>query len=315
MNTTQLLARAQTRLVPGRHGTRTPATDGDGAAPAGGHGRAARTAIAAALVVVGVVIGSILAVALRDEPAPTAPDDSAQIAELRDRIDTLTEARDAANANAAELDAQIATLEQRIADLRAAGDADQAELDRLTQSIATLTSERDAARATVTDLQQQVADAEDAAAQAAADLAALRARFPLGVGGLLGVDEMTGTYRASVAQVYCSTTTACRAPALRDASIVRTQQGFLRLRLPGFVETDLARAGDAFHAVVDTTTAAGSCGTARPARVTVTVAGDEYRVGSNGSIELTTLQAVATVDAPATTGCPATLAVFEIGLA
>lgn len=313
MNATHLLARASARPK-SDDATRAPSEPGAPASPDDPERPTPLVRLLVVLLVAVTVLGGV-GTAAGFMRSPGGPDLRNEVRMLEGVAERLMLERDEARGTIDTLDAQIASLRERVAELQADGDADTAELARLEQAVTTATAQRDAALIDVAGLESELATAQEAARQALADRDEVLARFPLRIDGSLDVGELTGGYRAAVSQAYCSTGTTCRAPAIGAVTISTTAEGYLRLRMSGLLETNLFRVGDALHAVVDTTATAASCGTARPARVAVTIAAGSYRIGSNGAVDVASLQAVVTVDAPATSGCAASLAVFGATLA
>lgn len=317
MNTTQLLARATTRPKPS---PRRPPVD---RTPGGAHGDDDSTSSLVRLLVVLLVavtvlggVGTAAGFMRSGSDADAAALDAAQaeISELQAEITRVRADRDDAAASIAALDERLAALQQRADQLEADGDADADELARLAAEITTVTEQRDQTIADAAALESALAAAQESARAAIADRDAVLARFPVRFDGALAVGEVTGRYRTTVAQAFCSTSGACRAPAAGEARLTATKEGYLRLNLPGVIDTGLFRVGDALHGMADVTTTAASCGTARPARVSVTVVAAGWRVDASGAATPTALQAVVTIDAPASTGCAASLAVFDMTL-
>jgi uncharacterized coiled-coil protein SlyX len=260
-------------------------------------------AVVAVIGIVGTVIGF-------------ARDADAQ--ELQRRIDTLVvgrdelaAARDGALGEIQALDAQLAELRQRAEDLTRDGATQADQLTELRGVITETEQLRDTALAQVIQLEGALTEANASAERARADLAAIRNRFPVRTGDLADAD-MAGSYRAQLAPAWCSTGGTCgRAPAISEMVIRRTNEGYLRLQIPGLVDAGLFRAGGALHAVADTSTTVASCdGKARTARVSVTVAPGEHTVAADGSVTVRSLSAVVTVDAPASAACSAAIAVY-----
>lgn len=236
-------------------------------------------------------------------------------AERRATIEQLTDERDAALASADTLEAELGSLRSRAA--RLDGDLAQRsqQLADLERQMADTIEALDAANASVAQLQLDLVAARAEAGQAIADRDAVLERFPVSAGGDLGDRDIAGDYTVELSSTYCSTSGACRLPRVDRLTIATTREGYLKLRLPGLVDAGLLRAGSALHAVTDTSTTVSACdGAARPARIAVTVFPATELVDADGDRRIASLGAAITVDAPATSTCPATLAVYAAEL-
>lgn len=306
---------------------------------------AAARAVVVVLVVAVVLgaIGTVIGVASRD--------DGSTVRELRDDVAALTVERDRAADTVRDLDAQLVTLRQRLADAEAANDSLGRDVDALGTQIDALTDLRAEALATVDDVTAQLdealvtiddlttqrdkalADTRAALATAderAAELVTVRERvtalvakrdalaalFPMKFDVSLGDVAVVGTYDVTTSQVFCAGLSTCgKARLLDDLKITKTSDGFLRAAIPGFVEGGLFRADGALHLVADSTTAVPACdGKARTARIVMTAFPGSYQIAEDGTRKIVGLDGVITVEADAVGTCPAVLAFYAAGL-
>lgn len=248
--------------------------------------------------------------------------DGAADRRLEERVATLTVERDDALGDVAELDAELAALRTELAAAQAGGDELSARVAELESELAAAAQERVAALATVTeltaqrdealaevadltgdvvDLTDEVADVRASLAAAIAERDALVAATPSEFDvSLVGVD-VDGSYRAKVTDVYGTS------PKFTGLTITETTQGWLRASIPGFAEGGLSMVDGVLHMVTGSTTVLPKCdGVARSAHVAMTIYPSGYEVGTDGAT-VSGLNAVVTVDAPATGSCPAVL--------
>jgi hypothetical protein len=252
-----------------------------------------RAKVLVALLIVATVVATVgAAIGL------TSRDDGSTERLLRGRVASLTVERDNALGDVEEIDGELATLRQQLREALA-------DNDNLTDSAVEL-------EARIASLEAELATVQQRVTAVIAERDALADRFPMTFDASLG-NAVVGDYDVSVSEMYCAGFTSCRkAPALDDLTIRKTPEGFLRLKVPGFVEGGLFRADGALHTVVDTNTAIPACaGTPRTARVAMTVVPGVYEIGDDGVLDVVNLRAVITVEAAATGNCPAGLAFYS----
>lgn len=236
--------------------------------------------------------------------------------QLRARIDAVTAERDDALGDVAALDAELASLRDQLEQAQAGNDALTDDIAQLEARIATVTEERAAALATVVELtaarDEALADADDLAAELVTvreRLAAVIAErddlakaFPIEFDVAIDNAAVIGKYKVKVSKVFGD------APKIAELTISKTPEGYLRVVVPGFVEGGLFAADGALHLVAGSTTAVPACaGIARRADVVMTLYPGAYEVEASGAATAG-LNAVITVDAPASATCPAALA-------
>lgn len=313
-----------------RHGAQTPTMPGiDPAAPHSG-GRTSQPGpwppgarVIVAVLVLATVISTIAAV------LGFSRDDDAEQAALRERIAELTEARADALDRVADLDTELATLQDQLDAAIAGGDTLSDRVVALEGDIAELTSLRADALERVEELTATVAgqaadlddlgerieltiaereDLRERLALAIAERDELADRFPFGFDvSLVGID-MAGTYKVKVTDVVGTT------PKFTELTITRTKEGWLTVKAPGLADGGFTMVDGVLQMVAGSSTAAGSChGVARQATVVMTLVPSGYQVGTNGA-RPTGFDAVVSTIAPATGSCGAFVSIADATL-
>ena len=308
-----------------------PGGDAPGPWPPG-----ARAAVA--IMTVAFVLMSIVA-------AIAISTDGSSSSELDDRIATLTAERDAALADVAAADGELATVRQELADgVAARGDLEQrlaaaiAERDQaaadveatsativdLERTVRGLEGEAESFTATIDELEGR-AEMLDAALRTAngrlaavtVERDALAGRFPIEIDATLDEGRLIGDHDVVLKQVFCAGAATCGTlPGVDELTISRTDAGNLRLAVPGIVEGGLFRADGALHLVADSSSVFPACaGAARQANVTITLFAAGYTIGSSGSVGMDGVNAIVTFEAPPVGDCPAALAFYTARLA
>ena len=271
----------------------------------------------------------------------------AQTTELQATIDTLTTERDGLAAQVTGFDATIDTLTTERDDLAAQIAAQDATIDTLTAeldgiatqvvwldativtrtgqrdelaarvteldaTIDTLTTERDGLVVDVVDLESDLAAQTQLTVTAVAERNALATLFPITFDASLEGVDLVGTYDVELTKAYCDGLTTCATvPSVDELTIRETPEGYLELVIDDFVTAGMFRVDGALYAIADSTTAVSACaGTARVARVAVTVYAHGMTLADDGTQQVTDLGASLTVQAPATASCPAGLAFY-----
>jgi hypothetical protein len=235
--------------------------------------RRARIAVAALSV---VAVAGVLGTTLQ-----AVGDDGTD--ELDAQIVQLTEQRDAlADANATlETDLTGATVRLAAVDLEMT--AVEAELEAAESRISTLSGDviemriaNDSLAADLAATEIALADQVAATEATLAERDALAALFPLTVDTTLRGQDLVGTYDVEWLPAYNSGLADIALPTVRQLTISRTGEGWLRVDIPGVVRAELMRTDGALFTMVDSTTAVPAVnGVQRVARVAITVyAGD-----------------------------------------
>jgi len=299
---------------------------------------------AGAKVIVAILIAATVLGLIGSAIGLASGRDGANERQLRSSVASLTSERDDAVGQLADLDVELTSLQQRLQatqdDLDAQGDrngvlADRisalegqiatvtderaAALDRavgLESRIGDLTGERDAALGSVDQLTASLATVQTRLAAVTAERDALAKLFPVTLDRPLADVITPGKYGVKASEIYCAGLTSCgKAPVFADLTISKTTQGYLRLAAPQLAEGGLFRAAGALHLATGSKTAVPSCsGVARTATVAMTIFPGSYTVDAKGAATIAGLNAVATVEAPATGTCPAVLAFYSMTL-
>ena len=216
--------------------------------------------------------------------------------ELNDEVATLEQERDEARSAADELDDELATamadnseltdrveeLNGAVAELEREAELQAGDLTAASEQVTTLTAERDA----------------------------LAEQFPIRFDTSLADVDLVGDHELDLNEVLCQGLTSCgMLPSIDEITVSRTAEGWLRLTIPDYAEGGLLRADGALQMVVASTTALPACdGVERSAKVAMTLLPGTYEIAADGAIEVATVGAVLTFDAPAIGECPAALA-------
>lgn len=297
--------------------TATPAIAqaGRGRWPTGAKILVALLASAALLGAVGTIVGS------SSDDINTEDLDrlESELEQARSEVDSVTAERNAALASVAVIDEQIAGVRAQLSATEATRDDLGADVARLDQDVASLRGEaaalesaRDEALASAGELEADLVTAKALASTAVAERDARAALFPIEFDGSLAVADVTGEYDVDLSEAYCSGSTSCgKLPTIATATISATSQSHLRLAMASFPEMGLFRIDGGLHAVAESTAALPACdGVARRAHIAVTIYPHGFEVADGGAVEVTSLAASVTVEAPATGSCPAALAAY-----
>lgn len=262
-------------------------------------------------------------------------DDGSTERELRASISTLMQERSAAQADVLSIEAELEAARELLESAEASGDESAVLVADLSTQVAALETERsealaeaDRLAATVVMLEATVAELEAsvterdasvdlleaavttanervAVALAAGD--ALAKLFPLRFDARLDDGAMPGRYGVQIAPVHCVGLPSCPLP-IREVTIRRTTDGFLRLDASGVVEGGLSRTGGSLHLVAGSTTVLPLCnGVPRTAQVTMTLFPGSHELTADGAHAVAAIGAVIDVQAPAVDGCAAVL--------
>lgn len=283
------------------------------------------------------VLGTILATTGGDD---TEADQAEQIELLTAEQERLTTDLTAAQAEVvtltaarAALDAQIIELDARMATTTADLTAVSAERDGLLAERADLQASLVAAEAEVAELELRLDTATDATTTLDERLAvldvqvghlqervrvaererdALAGLFPIEFDSSLRGVDVTGDWKISWDEAYCTGMTTCgNLPAFDRITITETPAGWLRAEADGVFETGLFEVEGALYGVTSSRTATPPCGAEqRAAHVGVTLYANGITVAADGTHVIEDLGATYVVDAPATATCPAALAVY-----
>lgn len=269
-------------------------------------------------------------------------DDGATERELRASISTLMQERNAARADVLRIEAELVTARQQLESAAVSGDESAARVVELEARVATLESQlaealadADRLAATIATLEATVADLEVSVAErdASVDMleaavttanervvAALASRdalaklFPLKLDARLEDSAVPGRYGVTITPVHCAGLSSCPLP-IRELSIRRTSDGFLRLDASGVVEGGLSRTGGALHLVAGSTTVLPTCnGVPRAAQITMTLFPGSHEIVADGGRSVRSIAGVIDVQAPPVDGCPAVLAFSSVEL-
>lgn len=190
-----------------------------------------------------------------------------------------------------DLDAQIVQLTEQRDELAAANAGVDAELEAAESRISSLTGEviemrianaTMAADLTATDI--ALADQVTATETVVAERDELAALFPLTVDTTLRGRNIVGTYDIEWLPAYNSGLADIALPTVRQLTISRTGEGWLRVDIPGVVRAELMRTDGALFTMVDSTTAVPAVnGVPRVARVAITVYADDTTTTVGGA--------------------------------
>ena len=253
----------------------------------------------------------------------------AEIAQLTTERDELRVERQAVQAEANRLSAELGTTTDQLAALQleqqAIADELAAAAARITELTArvvelrlandTLTANSDSR---IDQLTGRVIELKLATDTLEADLATVRADrdalaklFPLSVEPVLGRADITGTYDATWTKAYNDGLATITLPNVDEIVISRTPEGWLRIAIPGVVTAGLARTDGALFTIVDSTTVVPAVnGTARVARVALTLYAESIETARDGSITIDRLGLSIAVSTPAVAGAPAGVALY-----
>lgn len=270
----------------------------------------------------GVVLVALLAIAAVLGAVGTAAgfasgDDGSTERELRGEVAVLTSERGDAVEALAVLDGELVSLRRQLEAAQDGADGLAGQVGVLQARISSLSDQRAAALASVdaldaelTQAQQELAATQQRLTDVTADRDAFARLFPMKFDPSIDGADTAGVYRVDATRIYCVGLSSCgAAPSVSDLTIRTTPEGYLRANIPGVVEGGLFRADGALHLVADSTVAVPACaGVARTASVTMTIFPGSLEVDRDGARTVTGLNAVITVEAPATGTCPAVLA-------
>lgn len=199
---------------------------------------------------------------------------SVELLAAESRIDILS-------GDVAEMQIANEMLSDDVGDLRIANETLSGDVGELELANETLTVDLAAAEIALAG-QVELTEAT------VAERDALAALFPLTVDATLRGQDIVGTYDVEWLPAFNSGLADITLPTIEQLTISRTDEGWLRVEIPGVVSADLARTDGALFTMVDSTTAVPEVnGVARVARVAITVyAGDSS----------TTVDGVTTVD-------------------
>jgi hypothetical protein len=276
------------------------------------------------------VLGTFLATTGGDD---TETDQAERIELLTAEQERLTTDLAAAEADVVTLTAARAELDERIIDLDARMATATADLTALTAERDGLLTERTelqaslvAAEAEVAELELRLDTATDATATLDERLAvldvqvgylqerarvaererdALAALFPIRFESSLRGVDVTGDWKVSWDEAYCTGLPTCgTVPAFDRITITETPEGWLRAKVNGVFETGLFEVEGALYGV---TTSTGQ----RTAHVGLTLYANGISVSEDGAHAIEDLGATYVVDAPATATAPAAIAVYS----
>jgi hypothetical protein len=259
--------------------------------------------LAAVLVVVALLgaMGTIIGFASGDDGAAIKR-------QYQSQIDQMTDQRDSALSTNNDLRTQLAAANDRTTATEQARNTLNAELNAVESRIETLTAQTtdlqvklDTTTISNAALQDQLAAQTDRTTWVTAEKQALAKLFPLTFdASLVGVD-LLGTYDVTWHEVYCSGLSTCGSPpAVRQATITSTPEGWPLLKMNGFVTAGLHRVDGALFTIVDSTTAVPAIGsTPRVARVAITLYAHGLTVTDNGSHHVDDLGASIAISVPA----------------
>lgn len=203
--------------------------------------------------------------------------------DLDARIVQLTEQRDELAAANETLETDLTGATVRLAALDLEMTAVDGELEAAESRISTLSGDviemriaNDTLTADLAATDIALADQVTATEAVVAERDALAALFPLTVDTTLRGQDLVGTYDVEWLPAYNSGLTDIALPTVRQLTIGRTGEGWLRIDIPGVVRAELMRTDGALFTMVDRTTAVPAVnGVPRVARVAITVyAGD-----------------------------------------
>lgn len=301
---------------------------------------------AAKLLVAVLAVLALIAAAFAVSATRSA-DTEDEVADLELQVDTLvaeqaqlTADLESATARVATLTAQRDTLNDRIATLDAEMATTSADRDAIEAQRVSLLAERTAlqtslaaAEVEVADLEQQLGAATDLTATlderiamldvqvgwlldravaAEAERDALIELFPIRLDSSLQGLDVTGDWAIGWSEAYCQDFATCGStPGFTELTISETPEGWLRVAVDGVLDAGLFRVEGALEAITASTTAAPACGTEqRVAHVGMTITASQVTVSDDGTQHIDDLALVYVVDAPATTTCPAGLAIY-----
>jgi len=236
----------------------------------------------------------------------------AQTNDLQATIDTITAERDGLVAQIADLEATIETGTDQRDGLVTQLAGLETTLAQRNAELVTRTAQRDSLVRQIAILETDLVAQTQLTSTVVAERDALAKLFPIAADtSLVGVD-LVGTYDVALSKAYCEGFANCATlPNAGELTIRETPEGWLELDIDNFMTAGLYRVDGALYAIADSTTAVAACaGTARVARVAVTMYGHGVSVADDGTSQVADLGASFTVQAPATATCPAGLAFY-----
>ena len=251
---------------------------------------------------------------------------SGELAVATERAAELTTQRDALDQQLVDLDARLATATEDVAELTAQRTELIAERATLQSSLAaaeTSVAELETRLATATDttatlderlavLDVQVGYLLDRAVAAEAERDALIELFPIEFESSLQGVDVSGDWNLRWDEAYCTGFPTCgNVPGFSRITITETPRGWLRVEANGILDAGLFEIEGALYAITESRTAAPTCdGAPRTAHVGLTLYAHDVSVADDGTHVIEDLAATFVIDAPATTTCPAGLAVY-----
>jgi hypothetical protein len=214
-----------------------------------------------------------------------------------DEIAALEAQRDAASAQVATVEAERDEVIAQLATVEA--ERDQLA-DDLAQQAADSAAELADAVAKNEQLASELATETERADAAEATLAGIIDSFPVTLDTSLVPEDLPGTYSVGFVEAYCEGLTTCgTVPSGIQATISTTPEGFLRIAVPGVVDTALFALDGSLYAITGSTTALPQCnGVDRLATVTLTMYADDVTISQDLTRRVDSIGASITIDAP-----------------
>ena len=251
---------------------------------------------------------------------------SGELAAATERAAELTTQRNELDQRLVDLDAQLVTATAAVAELTAQRTGLIAERAALQSSLAAAeasVAELETRLATATDttatlderlavLDVQVGYLLDRAVAAEAERDSLIELFPIEFESSLEGVDVSGDWNLSWDEAYCTGLPTCgNVPGFGRITITETSQGWLRVEADGVFDAGLFEIEGALSTITESRTAAPACdGAQRITHVGLTLYAHDVGVGDDGTHVIEDLAATFVIDAPATTTCPAGVAVY-----
>ena len=242
--------------------------------------------------------------------AETARDDAiVQLAELEAANETL-------GSEGLELAGQLTELEGQLTELNGQLTAMESELDSAILDRDQLAAEVVEAETTISELRSSLVAQFALTATAVNERDALAALFPLTVETSLRDIDLAGDYDADISAVYCEGFPDCGTlPQFDELTIVKTNQGWLRVEIDDYLDAGLFLTEGSLFAVAGSTTAVLDCnGVTRPATVSLTLSARGLTVADDGSSAIDDLGASLMVQSPSVGTCARGLAFYGVEL-